>query len=118
MMLHSFRFQIRRGSRQSSAVTRWLAQRPRKSNERRLRLSYCLEKRERSSGARLNNCGFRIADFGLNNLTISIADIGIYSGNLNSRLDCSIRNPQSEIERATGKNSLVVSGGGLASPHN
>src|SRR5881396_1469306 len=97
MMLHSFRFQIRRGSRQSSAVTRWLAQRPRKSNERRLRLSYCLEKRERSSGARLNNCGFRIADFGLNNLTISIADIGIYSGNLNSRLDCSIRNPQSEI---------------------
>src|SRR5216117_3880793 len=85
MMLHSFRFQIRRGSRQSSAVTRWLAQRPRKSNERRLRLSYCLEKRERSSGARLNNCGFWIAD------------IGIYSGNLNSRLDCSIRNPQSEI---------------------
>ncbi|PYU92598.1 MAG: hypothetical protein DMG08_12270 [Acidobacteria bacterium] len=46
---------------------------------------------------RIVDFGFRIADCGLNNLTISIADIGIYSGNLNSRLDCSIRNPQSEI---------------------
>src|SRR5213083_858904 len=90
MMLHSFRFQIRRGSRQSSAVTRWLAQRPRKSNERRLRLSYCLEKRERSSGAPLNNCGLRIEK--LNNF-----DCRYRNSLWQSELQIGLFNPQSEI---------------------
>src|SRR5205823_9746510 len=106
MMLRSFRFQIRRGSRQSSAVTRWLAQRPRKSNERRLRLSYCLEKRERSSRAPLNNCGLSISDFGLRIADEQLNNFDCRYRNLlwQSELQIGLFNPQSAIRKSEIRN--------------